>query len=416
MISVEHALERILRDLLPLPSEPVPLRDALGRVLAETVRAPFDLPPFANSAMDGFAVLAADTLSAAQGHPVRLQIIGDIPAGAQSLPELKSGQAARITTGAPIPPGGDAVVPVEHTSEAGDMSGTQLGALIDIFEPAAVGAFVRKPGTDVPSGSLAVPAATRLRASELGLLAGLGVETPLVHRQPLAGVLSTGSELVGSNQPIVPGHVRDANGPALAAAVQAAGGRVLPLGIAPDDPLAVASALDHAVGQGVDLLVTSAGVSVGARDYVRMALEQNGTLEFWKVNMRPGKPLAWGHFRDVPFFGLPGNPVSAQVGFELFVRPALRRLSGCSTVFGGRLPVRMLQPVDSDGRESYLRAQVHREGNGFVAELTGEQGSGLSSSMVRANALVILPAGVLRADTGDMLEALPLSDFWEQLA
>jgi molybdopterin molybdotransferase len=175
----------------------------------------------------------------------------------------------------------------------------------------------------------------------------------------------------------------------------------------------VVAALDQAVEQGVDLLVTSAGVSVGARDYVRTALERHGSLEFWKVNMRPGKPVVWGHYRGIPFFGLPGNPVSAQVGFELFVRPALLKLAGARAVQAGRVPVRMLQAAESDGRETYLRALVHRSEEGFTAELTGEQGSGLSSSMVRANALVILPAGVTRVAPGTTLDALPLASFWE---
>ena len=413
MITVEQAVERILMDLQPLPPEAVPLGAALGRVLAEEARALFDLPPFANSAMDGYAVRAADTAAASERHPVRLQVVGDIAAGAHVLPELIDGQAARITTGAPLPPAADAVVPVEHTSEAGDMSGSRLASQVDVLQPAAPGAYVRRRGTDVAAGSLAVEAGTVLRPAEIGLLAALGVAAPRVHRQALAGVLSTGSELVSAERPLEPGRVHDANGPALTAAVQAAGGRVLALGIAPDDPQAVAEALDRAVEQGVDLLVTSAGVSVGARDYVRTALERHGSLEFWKVNMRPGKPLAWGSYRHVPFFGLPGNPVSAQVGFEIFVRPALLRLAGARSLQVGRLAVRMLQPADSDGRESYLRALVRRSGAGFVAQLTGEQGSGVSSSMVQANALVILPAGVTRVEPGTTLEALPMAGFWE---
>lgn len=416
MISVEQAIDRILRDLKPLPPERIPLGVALGRVLAEDMRAPFDLPPFANSAMDGYAVRAADTASASDRGPVRLPVVGDIPAGAQAMPTLAPGQAARITTGAPLPPGADAVVPVEHTSEGRDMSGSRLAAQVEILRPVGAGAYVRPSGMDVAAGSLALKAGTRLRPAEIGLLAALGVAEPLVHRQPLAGVLSTGSELVAVEQPLGPGRVHDANGPALSAAVQSAGGRVLQLGIAPDDPRAVTEALDRAVGEGADLLIASAGVSVGARDYVRAALKQHGSLEFWTVNMRPGKPVAWGYYRRLPFFGLPGNPVSAQVGFELFVRPALLRLSGAVSLHPGRLPVRMLQPADSDGRETYLRACVRRSGEGFVAELTGEQGSGVSSSMVQANALVILPAGVSQVEPGATVEALPLASFWEHTA
>ena len=413
MISVQQAIDRILKDLQPLAAEPVPLEEALQRVLAEDLRAPFDLPPFANSAMDGYAVQANDTLEASPERPARLEVVGDIPAGAQALPNITQGRAARITTGAPLPQGADAVVPVEHTSEPQDMSGSRLQAQVDILQPARVGEYVRAPGGDVAAGTVALWAGTRLRAAEIGLLAALGAWIPQVHRQPAAGVLSTGSELVSADQRLGPGRVHDANGPALAAAVRTAGGRVIALGIAPDDPDAVVRALDRGVEQGADLLVTSAGVSVGARDYVRTALERHGSLEFWRVNMRPGKPVAWGFYRKVPFFGLPGNPVSAQVGFELFVRPALLRLSGARALQAGRLTVRMLHGAESDGRESYLRAHVQRAGDGFTAELTGEQGSGVSSSMVQANALVIVPAGVTQVPPAASLEALPLASFWE---
>ncbi|MCJ7513535.1 MAG: molybdopterin molybdotransferase MoeA [Anaerolineales bacterium] len=413
MITVDQATERILAAIHPLPPERVPLGSALGRVLAEDVVAPFDLPPFANSAMDGYAVIAEDTLRAAAGHPARLAIVGDISAGASQLPSLLPGQAARITTGAPLPSGADAVVPVEHTSEPRDMAGSPLAASVDVLQPAMPDEYVRLPGMDISSGALAIEAGTVLRPAEIGLLAAMGVVSPLVRRQPLAGVLSTGSELVPVDQPLATGRIHDSNGPALAAAVLAAGGQVLSLGIAPDDPEIVASALDRGVQQGVDLLVTSAGVSVGARDYVRAAVERYGSIEFWQVNMRPGKPVAWGYYRGVPFFGLPGNPVSAQVGFEIFVRPALRRMAGTRALRPGRFPVRMLLAADSDGRESYLRAVVRQAEDGFVAELTGEQGSGVSSSMVRANALVIVPAGRMHVQAGSALEAMPLANFWE---
>jgi molybdopterin molybdotransferase len=413
MISVQQAIDRILQDLHPLEAEAVPLVEALQRVLAEDLRAPFDLPPFANSAMDGYAVWAKDTAAASNQHPARLQVVGDIPAGAKALPVITPGRAVRITTGAPLPQGADAVVPVEHTSEPHDMSGSRLQAQVDILWPASVGDFVRGAGTDTAAGTVALRAGTCLRAAEIGLLAALGVADPQVHRQPAAGVLSTGSELVSVDHPLGPGTVHDANGPALAAAVRTAGGRVIALGIAPDDPDAVVRALDRGVEQGADLLVTSAGVSVGARDYVRTALERHGSLEFWRVNMRPGKPVAWGLYRKVPFFGLPGNPVSSQVAFELFVRPALLRLSGARTLHAGRLAVGMLHQAESDGRETYLRARVRRSGDGFTAELTGEQGSGVSSSMVQANALVIVPAGVTQVPPGASLEALPLASFWE---
>ncbi len=415
MIDVDQALARILAAMRPLPSETVPLEGALGRVLAEDVKAAHDLPPFANSAMDGYAVLAEDTRGAGSDRPILLKVVSDIPAGAPDPGALQPGQAARITTGAPMPPGADAVVPVEHTIGQVDMAGTPLAAMVEIHQAASSGAYVRLSGADVRSGSLAVKAGTVLRAAEIGMLAALGVSKPVVHRKPLAGVLSTGSELLSADQPLSPGRIHDSNGPVLAAAVLAAGGTVARLGIAPDDPAAVIAALERGLEQHVDLLVTSAGVSVGARDYVRTAIERHGRLEFWQVNMRPGKPVAWGFYRGVPFFGLPGNPVSAQVGFEVFVRPALRRLCGMRSVRQEQVRVRMLHETTSDGRQSYLRAVVRREQNGFVARLTGEQGSGVMSSMVQANALVLVPAGQTEVISGEMLDAIPLANFWEQM-
>jgi molybdopterin molybdotransferase len=415
MISVEEALKLVLTDLQSVPRERVPLGRALGRVLGEQAVAPHALPPFANSAMDGFAARAADLQTATATSPVRLRVIGDLPAGSSERLIVKGGEAARITTGAPLPQGADCVVPVENTTEPRDMAAAPLPEHVLVVETVGPGDFVRRPGQDVESGALALESGTRLRPPEICLLAALGLDPVSVHRRPKVGVLSTGSELHAAGEGLGFGKIHDANGPSLCAAVEAAGAQPVSLGIAPDDSQAVIKALDRGAAEGLDVLVTSAGVSVGSRDYVRLAVERHGHIGFWRVNMRPGKPVVWGSYRGVPFFGLAGNPVSALVGFELFVRPALLALSGSRTVRKGRLTVQLGEAIESDGRESYLRAIVRQQEEGLRAWLTGDQGSGIISSLTAANALVILPSGMQRLEAGQRVEAIGLEGFWDRL-
>ena len=415
MISVEEALKLVLTDLQSVPHERVPLGRALGRVLGEPAVAPHALPPFANSAMDGFAARAVDLQTAAATSPVRLRVIGDLPAGSSEKLTVKGGEAARITTGAPLPQGADCVVPVENTTEARDMAAAPLPEHVFVVETVGPGDFVRRPGQDVESGALALESGTRLGPPEIGLLAALGINPVSVHRRPKVGVLSTGSELLAAGEGLGFGKIHDANGPSLCAAVEAAGAQPVSLGIAPDDSQAVIEALDRGAAEGLDVLVTSAGVSVGSRDYVRLAVERHGHIGFWRVNMRPGKPVVWGSYRGVPFFGLAGNPVSALVGFELFVRPALLALSGARMVRKGRLIVQLGEAIESDGRESYLRAIVRQQEEGLWAWLTGDQGSGIISSLTAANALVILPSGTQRLGAGQRVEAIGLEGFWDRL-
>ncbi|MBN2387356.1 MAG: molybdopterin molybdotransferase MoeA [Anaerolineales bacterium] len=395
MLSVREAQERILTRFQPLEAQTVPLVQAVGRVLARAVRAAIDLPPFDNSSVDGFALRSDDVRHSSQAQPVSLRVVDDIAAGSAPTIAVGSGEAARIMTGAPLPRGADAVVMVEDTDFDDRHAGTPAPEIVQVYHPVPVGAYVRPRAEDLREGDQVLPAARRLRPQDLGLLAMLGAAWVEVHRQPRVAILSSGDELIPVEAAMAPGKVRDANSYTLAMLAEEAGAEVLPLGIAPDEPGAIQALLDQAVDAQADLIVSSAGVSVGALDYVRQVIETHGSLDFWRVNMRPGRPLAFGEFRGRPFFGLPGNPVSAFIGFEVFVRPALAHLSGLPGKDPGRrLRVRLGESLESDGRESYLRAVVRMEEGEFVAHLTGHQGSGNLLSLVLANALLIVPSGV----------------------
>ncbi len=393
-LSVAEALTRLLSSLEVLPSEEVRLEDSLGRVLARDVRAANDLPPFANSAMDGFAVRATDTAGASPSAPVTLQVVGDVAAG--SVPSLRvgQGQAARIMTGGMVPEGADAVVPVEDTGEPWPMAGRELPRRVEVRAEAKAGARIRRPGLDVTAGAEVLKQGRILGPKEIGLLAALGVSRLEVRRRARVAICSSGDELVRASRPLTAGKLRDANGVALAAAVRQAGAEPIPGGILADRYRAVAMGLRRAVRRGADLILTTAGVSQGAYDFVRPVLEQEGDLEFWTVNIRPGKPLAFGHYGGRPFLGLPGNPVSALVTFEVFVRPALFKMHGVSGADRIRFEARLEEPIESDGRETYLRARVRWEPGGYRARLSGSQDSSVLSALAAANALLVVPAGV----------------------
>ena len=404
MLSVSEARDRLLAGLTPLDRQVVRIDESLNRVLAEEVRASIALPPFDNSAMDGYAVRAADVGSATMGKPVVLEVSGDIPAGVVESRALMPGAAMRIMTGAMLPDGADAVVPVESTSSPGAMSGVKLPERIEVVSAVGVGEHVRRAGGDVKPGQLILRGGVRLGPPHIGMLASLGIPGISVYRRPRVALLSTGDELVEIDQPIRPGQIHDGNGYALAAAARAAGGTPLRLGIVPDRLEAVVACLEQALALEADLIVSSAGVSLGAFDFVRAAIEREGRLEFWRVNIRPGKPFVFGSYRNLPFVGLPGNPVSALVTFEVFVRPMLDRMSGLVETARARLRARLAEPVGSDGRESYLRAIVTWENGRYQATLAGSQDSGVLSSLVRANALIVLPAGSRSLASGEEVE------------
>ena len=393
LLSVSEARERILKHFSPLDLQEVSLENALGRVLFENISASIDLPTFSNSGMDGFAVRAADISQAATLLPVELTVVMDIPAGAAPKQVLGAGEAARIMTGAMLPEGADCIIPLENTDRDGQSS-AYLGQPIKIFRTAHIGEYVRTKGQDMSKGQLVLERGRRLEPQDIGLLATLGIVKVKVIRRPRVAILSSGDEIISPDAPLEPGKIRDSNSFMISALITQAGGEVLRLGVAHDILEAIRDLLDQAASYSVDLIITSAGVSVGAFDFVRTAVEKNGQLEFWRVNMRPGKPLSFGSYKGIPFVGLPGNPVSAYVGFEVFVRPALGRLSGLSNVDHPVTRVTLGEPIESDERESYLRASLKHENGQTVAYLASHQGSGNLFSLVLANALLIVPSGV----------------------
>jgi molybdopterin molybdotransferase len=407
LLRVDQARERILSHFQPVTTETLPITACLGRVLAESIAAADDFPPFDNSSMDGFAVRAGDLTEATEVSPRSLRVVADIPAGSHPTLSLAPGEAARIMTGAPLPQGADAVVPVEDTSFDSRDAGTPAPREVQIFKPVKPGDNRRARGMDLHSGDVVLNPGRILKPQDLGLLAMLGMAHVPVYRKPRLALFSSGDELLEVGAPLQDAKIRDSNSSMLAALIEGAGAEVLRLGVAKDNHDAVKALLEKAVEADVDLILSSAGVSVGAFDFVKQVVESQGKMDFWRVNMRPGKPVAFGEYRKIPFIGLPGNPVSAFVGFEVFVEPAIRRLCGLSGGERERVRVRCEEQIDSDGRESYLRAHLSPdlENGGWSARLAGHQGSGNLYSLVRANALLIIPAGVKCVPAGQELEA-----------
>lgn len=418
MISVEDARERILSFFSRLEVERAPILDALGQVLAEDVRAPFDIPPLDNTAMDGYAVRAADTTGASEASPRTLRVVADLAAGYVLDQAVGPGEAVRIMTGAPMPPGSDAIVPFEETDEPlrGPGEAPTRGSSVAVFKAARVGANIRYRAEDVHAGSAVLTAGRVVRPSEVGVLASMGVAAIDVYRRPVVAILSTGDEVTAPGQPLLPGRIYDSNAYGLAALVKKYGGIPKLLGIAPDTVEALTDRIRE--GYSADMIVTSAGVSRGDFDVVKDVLAKEGAIDFWTVRMRPGKPLAFGAFetpsgRKVPHLGLPGNPVSSMVSFELFGRPALFKMLGRA---GWERPVIKAITRDevrnTDARRFYARCIVTKGDDGrYYADLTGPQGSGILTSMSAANALTIIPEDVVVAMPGDEIEVMMLD--WE---
>jgi molybdopterin molybdotransferase len=404
LLNVDLALARILEYITPLDSEPIPLTAALGRVLGENIISDVNIPPFPNSSMDGFAVRAADLTG-----ETRLRVIMDIPAGTAPTRALQTGEAARIMTGAPMPDGADAVVPVEQTDVQFSINDA-LPEHVTVRQAVKSGDYVRAAGEDFGAGQLIIGAGKLLRPQEIGVLAALGRAQVVVVRQPRVAILSSGDELLTVDEPLTAGKIRDVNAYTLSSLVADNGGKPLPLPIAKDTLESVRTLFREALAQQPDMIISSAGVSVGSFDLVRTVLAELGKVDFWKINLRPGKPLAFGELHDaqgraVPFFGLPGNPVSAMVTFDVLVRPALLKMQGRADD-AVVLPVIVGENMNSDGRRSYLRVKLTRDEQGrLTAHSTGTQSSGALTSMIAADGLLIVPEDVTRIEAGTTLTA-----------
>jgi molybdopterin molybdotransferase len=399
VISVEEARRRLLAPLKPLGAEQIALSDAVGRVLAEDVVARRTQPPFAVSAMDGYAVRAADVAQV----PARLKVVGAVPAG-QSYPgTLGRGEAVRIFTGAPLPEGGDAIVIQEDTARDGDV--------VVVREAAPAGHYVRPAGLDFRAGDLGLRAGRRLTARDIGLAAAMNRPWLLLRRKPRIAILPTGDEVVMPGDPVGPNQIVSSNGLALAALVGQCGGIPVHLPIAADDSRSLQRIAAGA--EGVDFLVTTGGASVGEHDLVRDALAETGlALDFWKIAMRPGKPLMVGRYRDTPMMGLPGNPVSSLVCGLLFLKPAIERLLGLDAVTATPSRARLAVPLPAnDRRQDYLRATLARAADGTLeARPFPQQDSSMMSLLAHSDCLVIRQPHAPAAAAGQMVEILPLDD------
>ena len=393
MISVDEALNTILESISPLSLEKVSHLEALGRVLGEDIISGRDIPPGDNSAMDGYALRAADTLFASRKNPVTLRVIEDIPAGRMPKKKVKAGETSRIMTGALVPEGADAVLRVEDTENAGKK--------VRIFASVEAGTDIRLAGEDVKKGERVLSRGDIIRPAEIGMLASLSRSFIYVFQKPVAAILATGDELVDVDEPVPPGMIVNSNSYALAAQVMECGGIPLQLGIAKDNREDLAAKFQAALR--ADVIISSGGVSVGDYDLVKDVMKELGSkMQFWKVAMRPGRPLAYGTIGGKPLFGLPGNPVSSMVSFEQFVRPALLKMMGHRNLFRKSIQANLMENISKPGGlRAFVRAQVVFENGQYRVTTTGEQGSGILKSMVRANGLIILPENITVAKKGN---------------
>ncbi len=401
MLTIQEALERCLTAVTPMPWERVSLDEAYGRVLAEDVCSPLHIPPWDNSAMDGFAVQAADTAS----PPARLRILETLGAGQVPTRVVTPGTCARIMTGAPMPTGADAVVMVEQTDGG-------PGDQVEIRATAQAHQNVRDRGNDVAQGERILARGTSLGPAEVGMLSALGLPAACVAQRPVVAVLSTGDEIVEAGWPLGPGQIHSSNTHCLIGLVREAGALPLHCGIAPDDPAGLRDALARCLR--ADLVLTTGGVSMGDFDYVKDAFEDQGaTLDFWKVSVKPGKPLAFGAIGGRPVFGLPGNPVSCMVNFLQFVRPVVRKMLGDPRPYLPVLTAQLTAPIKKrPGRALLARVALRREGELLLATPTATQSSGALSSMVLGDALTLLPVEAESASTGDRVRVQVLRWGW----
>ena len=404
MRSVEEHLQAVLAGVEPLSPLDVTLVDARGCVLAEDVTAPWPLPPFDNAATDGYAVRTTDLLAASDGKPVTLRVVDDVPAGYRASTAVSEGTAIRIMTGAPMPEGAEAVVPLEWTD--GGMPEVR------VTRGVPVGAQVRRRGDDVGLGDVVATAGTVLGPRDIALLAAVGRGRVSVHPQPRVVIISTGSELVEPGSPLSPGLVADSNGVTIAAAVQEAGAIAYRVGPLPDDATTLLSTLEDQLVRA-DLVVTTGGVSAGAYDTVKAVLSRLGTVEFTTVAMQPGMPQGHGVMGpdSTPIFTLPGNPVSAYVSFEVFVRPVIRRMLGHSRVYRPIVRALLAEPLLSPrGKRQFARGHLEVEEGRYVVRPAGGQGSHMLGALARSNALVVVPEEITEIKAGTAVAVLRLDE------
>ncbi len=408
MIRVEEALKHILDAVSPLGLEKVNILDALGRVIGEDVHAGRAIPPKDNSAMDGYALRAGDTRGASEETPAILEVVEEIPAGFIPEKRIGPGQAARIMTGAPVPEGADAVVRMEESRKE--------ASRVAILVEAAVGQDIRRAGEDVQPGEKVICRGDVIRPAEIGMLSALGRSFISVHQRPLVAIVATGDELTDIDEPLSPWKIVSSNSYSLAALVLDCGAVPIQIGIAKDrraDLLAKFRAAMRA-----DLIVSSGGVSVGDYDLVKEVMREEGNrMQFWRVAMKPGRPLAFGAMGEVPIVGLPGNPVSSMVSFQQFIRPAILKMMGHTNLFRRTVRARLGEEIDKKpGIRHFIRARIVREEEGYAVVTTGDQGSGILKSMVRANGLIILPEEATKVPAGGMVTVQLLDDSADRTA
>jgi molybdopterin molybdotransferase len=402
LLTVAQARERILERIAVLEAEEVPLIGANGRVLAEEVRSDRDVPPFANSAMDGYAVRASDTAGATPTSPVRLSVLGEIPAGVAPPASVRAASALRIMTGAVMPEGADSVVRVEDTAERDGQ--------VEIRVAVERGMSVRHAGSDIRRSDVVATAGRVMTPGLIGVVASVGRRAVRLVRRPRVLLLTTGDELRDAGEPLGPGQITNTNRYSLRAALEEVGAEVVDVGVARDTRADLLERLESA--KGADLVVSTGGVSMGTYDLVRALIEDREAVDFWQVALRPGKPLLVGSIDGRPLIGLPGNPVSALVGIELFVRPAVLKLQGRTDYDRPRLRATTEERlVNPPHLEQYFRGIARREGAGLVVRLTGDQGSHVLRSMADANCLIVVPQGTSEVAKGELVEIVPLGPF-----
>ena len=399
MISVNEAIQRILEQIPRLGKERVGILQAQGRVLAEVIFSSQNIPPWDNSAMDGYAVRGLDIQKASAEHPVLLKVLADLPAGSVFNGRVGAGEAIRIMTGAPLPGGADTVVPVEDTAKT--------DRKVKILSALPAGSNIRRAGEDVRAGEKVLEEGAVLRAAHIGMMASLRRSVIYVFQRPRVAILSTGDELLEIDEPWQEGKIVNSNSYSIAAQVLECGGEPILLGIGRDRPQELSEKIQE--GLVADILITTGGVSVGDYDFVKGLLKEMGQMNFWKVAMRPGQPLAFGRIADKPLFGLPGNPVSCMVSFEQFVRPSILKMAGFHSLFRSGLKAILQENIPKKaGLTYFLRCRFLLQGERLYASTTGEQGSGILSSMVKAQGLIVLPAEKTLAKAGEEVWVLPL--------